>query len=469
MKLETIDWETGCAKIGVKANKTSMRLAMESARAYLERGSLEHEAVWWSKPLPKVKTTAAAKATTKSTKMSAKESAKRARALEKTKQDTGNGAKRQARNIDSASEVSTPTSKTVAINSELVAWPAPPVAFTTMAERREFCPPLAVLSMGKPPPYERLHRSVFVSVPPPTKLHKSETITCECRPPPGISSSCATTDSLTVESGKKNSMSRVGCGSECLNRKLRFCCDARTCPCGESCSNRPLSQLAQPKTKITRTENRGWGLFLLEDVKAGTFIVEYAGEIVNEAECAHRLWQDKQSGEENFYLMEISTNYVIDAKFKGSIARFINSSCHPNCETQRWVDASSNETRVGIFATEDIPSGTELTYDYNFAHFGDESGTSFQCMCGHPKCRGTLDAAKTNKMHEHIDRRIRVQILSTKKGQKRKMLKLTGVVVSYDRMRQKHKIKVDDADEFVFAKLDGDNAAPHVWLKQKKK
>ena len=267
-------------------------------------------------------------------------------------------------------------------------------AFARGEKRVEYAPPLSVLSMGKPPPYERIRRSLFVSVPPPTKLHKSESMVCECRPPPRVDGEATT---------------RTGCGPECLNRKLRFSCDSRTCPCGDTCSNRPLSQLQEPKTKIIRTENRGWGLFVQEPVRAGSFIVEYAGEILDEPECAARLWHDKQSGEENFYMMEISANYVIDAKFKGSIARFINSSCHPNCETQRWVDASTNETRVGIFATEDIASGTELTYDYNFAHFGDEKGTSFVCMCGHPKCRGTLDAAKTSKKNLH--RRLRVEIM----------------------------------------------------------
>ena len=74
------------------------------------------------------------------------------------------------------------------------------------------------------------------------------------------------------------------------------------------------------------------------------------------------------------------------------MSRFINSSCHPNCETQKWQDAATGETRVGIFAIRDIAEGEELTYDYNFAHFGGEGTTSFTCMCGHPLCRGTLDA-----------------------------------------------------------------------------
>jgi hypothetical protein len=32
------------------------------------------------------------------------------------------------------------------------------------------------------------------------------------------------------------------------------------------------------------------------------------------------------------------------------------------------------------------------SYDYCFFHFGDDTSTSFRCMCGAPACRGTLDA-----------------------------------------------------------------------------
>ena len=95
---------------------------------------------------------------------------------------------------------------------------------------------------------------------------------------------------------------RTGCGAECFNRTCLTTCDPRVCPCGPSCSNRPFHQLKSPKTDTTLTENRGWGLFLAEPVKAGTFIVEYVGEILDE-HTEKRLWEDKKRGEDNFYLM----------------------------------------------------------------------------------------------------------------------------------------------------------------------
>lgn len=448
-KCEVFDWQNGLKlKLDVACKLKSFQRALASAKSYLETGVVE-ERGWWSQPAAVVervsKKKKEAKKTTKTTKTTKKKTA-----AAKSSKATASGRQKRAREADvGASEAPTPTKCAKKTDENVTMLPiSPPAAF--VAARREFCPPLSVLSLGKPPPYDRIHRSVFVSVPPPSKLHKSETSVCECRPP-----------------NSAKGQGRLGCGADCLNRRLRFSCDSRTCPCGDSCGNRPLSQLPTPKTKIVRTENRGWGLVLQEPVKSGAFIVEYAGEILDEPDCAARLWHDKLSGEENFYLMEISANYVIDAKYKGSIARFINSSCHPNCETQRWVDAATNETRVGIFATEDLESGTELTYDYNFAHFGDESGTSFVCMCGHPKCRGTLDAAKSGA--SFINRRLRVKVLQApkngKKGKKR-LVQVRGVVVAYDRRSDKYKIQIEGAPgEHVLVRLgDGDKAAPHTWI-----
>ena len=407
--------------------------AIENAFAFAERGDLSAEieanVVWWSEPLlPPIE------------------------CVEEVAVVSRRKRSREAEVNVEADDVETPVN-----DGDEFKFPIAASEFRAGVKRTEYTPPLSVLSMGKPAAYERINRSTFVSVPPPVKMHISESATCECKPP--------------LRDGGGTPTLRNGCGPECINRKLRFSCDSRTCPCGDACSNRPLSQLPTPKTKIIRTENRGWGLMLQEPVTAGTFIVEYTGEILNEADVANRLWLDKQEGEENFYLMEISTNYVIDAKFKGALARFINSGCHPNCETQRWVDASTNETRVGIFAIEDIPAGTELTYDYHFAHFGDASATSFVCMCGHPKCRGTLDAAKREA---HFHRRIRVEAMLAPKSAgpkaRKKKQYVKGTIVDHDRAKNRYKVEVDaSADEAervcIWVRLEGEGAAKHAWLK----
>lgn len=46
---------------------------------------------------------------------------------------------------------------------------------------------------------------------------------------------------------------------------------------------------------------------------------------------------------------------IIDAGPKGNYSRFMNHSCQPNCETQKWT--VNGDTRVGLFAVCDIPVG----------------------------------------------------------------------------------------------------------------
>lgn len=55
---------------------------------------------------------------------------------------------------------------------------------------------------------------------------------------------------------------------------------------------------------------------------------------------------------------------ILDAT-RGSLARFVNHCCDPNCEmVKRTV---SGQPRMALFAGENgIMAGEELTYDYNF-------------------------------------------------------------------------------------------------------
>lgn len=76
---------------------------------------------------------------------------------------------------------------------------------------------------------------------------------------------------------------------------------------------------------------------------------------------------------------------MIDACRRGNRARFINHSCEPNCETQKWV--VKGELAIGFFATKDVPADSELTFDYNFERYGDKPT---KCHCGAPTCRGFI-------------------------------------------------------------------------------
>jgi len=118
-------------------------------------------------------------------------------------------------------------------------------------------------------------------------------------------------------------------------------------------------------------------------------VIQYIGEIfsIKSAEGAKRMSQCSQST--CTYLMKLSSKELIDPTVKGNIARFINHSCEPNCETQKW--RVNGETRIGIFAVQNIAPNTELTFDYQWERVG---GLKQKCYCGAPSCRGYLGAEK---------------------------------------------------------------------------
>ncbi|CAA7400289.1 unnamed protein product [Spirodela intermedia] len=177
------------------------------------------------------------------------------------------------------------------------------------------------------------------------------------------------------------------CGERCLNVLTSTECTPGYCPCGVYCKNQKFQKCEYPILRLFKTEDRGWGLLAAQNIEAGQFVIEYCGEVISwkEAEQRSQLYESK--GLRDAYIISLNGNESIDATRKGSLARFINHSCQPNCETRKWT--VSGEIRVGIFAKQDIPAGTELSYDYNFEWYG---GAKVRCLCGAPSCSGFLGA-----------------------------------------------------------------------------
>eukprot|EP00256_Glycine_max_P062645 XP_014632150.1 histone-lysine N-methyltransferase ASHR3 isoform X2 [Glycine max] len=153
------------------------------------------------------------------------------------------------------------------------------------------------------------------------------------------------------------------CSDDCVCRVQCISC-SKACRCSENCNNRPFRK--EKKIKIVKTELCGWGVEAAETIDKGGFIIEYIGEVIDDALCEKRLWDMKYRGVQNFYMCEIRKDFTIDATFKGNTSRFLNHSCDPNCVLEKWqVDG---ETRVGVFAACSIEAGEPLTYDYRFSN-----------------------------------------------------------------------------------------------------
>ena len=130
-------------------------------------------------------------------------------------------------------------------------------------------------------------------------------------------------------------------------------------------------------------------------VYATASIAKNKGEHISWKEALRRHPHDPTDPNHTFYF-SLEDGSVIDAKFGGNRARWINHSCKPNCE------AREKDGRVFIHALRDIEPGEELFYDYGLVIEGRQTKAlreQFACRCGAKKCRGTMLARpeKTKK------------------------------------------------------------------------
>ncbi|KAK3364411.1 hypothetical protein B0T25DRAFT_445937 [Lasiosphaeria hispida] len=186
-----------------------------------------------------------------------------------------------------------------------------------------------------------------------------------------------------------------GCAEDCQNRIMLYECDETNCNVGKThCQNRAFQNL-QERTKkggryrvgveVYKTSDRGYGVRSNRCFEPNQIIMEYTGEIITEEECERRM-NEVYKNNECYYLMSFDQNMIIDAT-TGSIARFVNHSCSPNCRMIKWI--VSGQPRMALFAGDrPIMTGEELTYDYNFDPFSAKNVQ--KCLCGSPNCRGVL-------------------------------------------------------------------------------
>uniref|UniRef100_A0AAX7VM72 Histone-lysine N-methyltransferase, H3 lysine-36 specific n=2 Tax=Astatotilapia calliptera TaxID=8154 RepID=A0AAX7VM72_ASTCA len=183
-----------------------------------------------------------------------------------------------------------------------------------------------------------------------------------------------------------------GIDSECINRMLMYECHPQVCAAGDRCQNQSFTKRQYTPVEIFRTLSCGWGLRGFSDIRKGAFISEYVGEVIDEEECRARIRHAQENDICNFYMLTLDKDRIIDAGPKGNQARFMNHSCQPNCETQKWT--VNGDTRVGLFALQDIPKGEELTFNYNLECRGNGKTA---CKCGAPNCSGFLGVRPKNQ------------------------------------------------------------------------
>eukprot|EP01122_Echinamoeba_exundans_P010677 TRINITY_DN4048_c0_g2_i2.p1 TRINITY_DN4048_c0_g2~~TRINITY_DN4048_c0_g2_i2.p1 ORF type:complete len:613 (-),score=127.29 TRINITY_DN4048_c0_g2_i2:38-1798(-) len=218
--------------------------------------------------------------------------------------------------------------------------------------------PLPRLPKGQEPRgYERIDRNIYPCRPK-HKWSKDDVIVCECKLKPDQTEGCT-----------------VGC----LNRVLLVECVGEYCPCGEKCANRRFQLMQYAPIRPVEAGGKGWGIVATARIPKGTFVIEYVGEVIDSEELEDRA--ETYINDKHFYFLTLDANECIDARRKGNWARFINHSCDPNCQTQKWM--VNGEVRIGIFTMRDVLEGEELTFDYQFERFGSKKQ---RCLCGSANC-----------------------------------------------------------------------------------
>jgi SET domain-containing protein len=114
-------------------------------------------------------------------------------------------------------------------------------------------------------------------------------------------------------------------------------------------------------------------------MRRGKRIVEYDGPRISQEEAQTLIDRG------NVYIFTLNDEVAINGWVRWNMARFINHSCAPNCES-RIV-----RNRVWLYALRSIRTGEELTYNYGYEL--DDTDAK-PCRCGAAACVGYMVAER---------------------------------------------------------------------------
>lgn len=136
---------------------------------------------------------------------------------------------------------------------------------------------------------------------------------------------------------------------------------------------------------VLRSLIHGWGMFATRLINRGNLVIEYVGEVISSRVANLRESIYNRHGIGSCYLFRMNDQWVIDSTKMGNESRFINHSCDANCIAK--LVCFNNENKILIVADRDIPSGEEITINYNYGYEDDE----LICHCGTSSCTGRMN------------------------------------------------------------------------------
>ncbi|EEP81060.1 conserved hypothetical protein [Uncinocarpus reesii 1704] len=198
---------------------------------------------------------------------------------------------------------------------------------------------------------------------------------------------------------------------EFMRRKSMIYECSLLCNCDWNCMNKVVERGRTVRLEIFQTRNRGFGLRSADFIQAGQYIDCYLGEVVTKVEADDREAATSNNRASYLFSLDFLVDqddddiYVVDGRKFGSVTRFMNHSCKPNCQMFPVSHNHADQHIFGLafFAVTDIPPGKELTFDYhpNWKSDGnlDIDPDAVKCLCGEKNCRGQLWPNQRKTLH----------------------------------------------------------------------
>ncbi|KAM8886141.1 histone-lysine N-methyltransferase EHMT1a isoform 2-T3 [Spinachia spinachia] len=156
------------------------------------------------------------------------------------------------------------------------------------------------------------------------------------------------------------------------------------CSCWRTCRNRVVQNGLRVRLQLFRTQKMGWGVRAVHEIPQGTFICEYVGEIITDAEA------NKRENDSFLFTLDnkVGDVHCIDARLFGNVGRFINHLCEPNLLAVRvfTMHQDLRFPRIAFFSSRPIKAGDQIGFDYG-DHYWRVKSKYFSCQCGSLKCR----------------------------------------------------------------------------------
>ena len=110
----------------------------------------------------------------------------------------------------------------------------------------------------------------------------------------------------------------------------------------------------------------------MADIKAGSYVTTYLGELIDHDEAERRGKKYDEVGMTYLFDLDyagLDTCYTIDAARYGNISHFINHSCDPNLQVANVFinNIDIQFPYLCLFACRDIVKDEELTFDYQMS------------------------------------------------------------------------------------------------------